>query len=82
MFKIGIIEKIHKDGIKLLEKHPNFEFELIENISKESLIKKLPNFDGITLRVAELSSEILKHCKKLKAISRHGVGYDNVDIKY
>ena len=35
MFKIGIIEKIHEDGIKLLEKHPNFEFELIENISKE-----------------------------------------------
>ena len=82
MFKIGIIEKIHEDGIKLLEKHPNFEFELIENISKENLIKKLPNFDGITLRVAELGSEILEHCKKLKVISRHGVGYDNLDIKY
>ena len=82
MFKIGIIEKIHKDGIKLLEKHPSFEFELIENISKENLIKKLPNFDGITLRVAELGSEILEHCKKLKVISRHGVGYDNLDIKY
>ena len=82
MFKIGIIEKIHEDGIKLLEKHPNFEFELIENISKENLIKKLPNFDGVTLRVAELGSEILEHCKKLKVISRHGVGYDNLDIKY
>ena len=82
MFKIGIIEKIHEDGIKLLEKHPNFEFELIENISKENLIKKLPNFDGITLRVAELGSEILEHCKKLKVISRHGVGYDNIDINY
>jgi len=82
MFKIGIIEKIHEDGIKLLEKHPNFEFELIENISKENLIKKLPNFDGITLRVAELGSEILEHCKKLKVISRHGVGYDNLDTKY
>ena len=82
MFKIGIIEKIHEDGIKLLEKHPNFEFELIENISKENLIKKLPNFDGVTLRVAELGSEILEHCKKLKVISRHGVGYDNLDTKY
>ena len=82
MFKIGIIEKIHEDGIELLEKHPNFEFELIENISKENLIKKLPNFDGITLRVAKLDSEILEHCKKLKVISRHGVGYDNLDTKY
>ena len=82
MFKIGIIEKIHEDGIQLLKKHPNFEFELIENVSKENLIKKLPNFDGITLRVAELGSEILEHCKKLKVISRHGVGYDNLDTKY
>ena len=24
----------------------------------------------------------MKHCPKLKAISRHGVGYDNVDLNY
>ena len=63
MFKIGIIEKIHEDGIKILEKNPNFEFEIIEDVSKENLIKKLPKFDGITLRVAELDSTILKNCK-------------------
>ena len=82
MFKIGIIEKIHEDGIKLLEKNPKFKFEIIENISEENLIKKIPEFDGITLRVAEISTKVLQHCKKLKVISRHGVGYDNLDIKY
>ena len=34
------------------------------------------------MRVAKLNSSILKNCKKLKVISRHGVGYDNVDLKY
>ena len=82
MFKIGIIERIDDDGIKILEKHPNFEFEIIENITKENLIKILPNFDGITLRVVQLDEEILKNCKKLKAISRHGVGIDNVDLQF
>ena len=82
MFKIGIIEKIHEDGIRLLEKHPDFEFEIIENVSKENLIKSLPKFDGVTLRVAKLDSDILRYCKKLKVISRHGVGYDNVDTAY
>ncbi len=82
MFKIGIIEQIHEDGIKILEKHPNFELEIIENVSKENLIKILPKFDGIILRVVELDEEILKSCKKLKVISRHGVGIDNVDLKY
>ena len=82
MFKIGIIEQIDKNGIKLLENHPNFNFEIIENVSKENLIKVLPKYDGVTLRVVNLDEEILKNCKKLKVISRHGVGIDNVDLKY
>ena len=82
MFRIAIIEKIDEDGIKLLDKHPNFEYKLIENTDKENLIKELPDFDGVTLRVAKLNDEILKHCKKLKVISRHGVGIDNVDLKF
>ena len=82
MFKIGIIEKIDDGGLKLLEKHPNFEYEIIDDVSKKNLIKKLPKFDGLTLRVAKLDSEIMNNCNKLKVISRHGVGYDNVDLKY
>ena len=26
--------------------------------------------------------KFLKHCPNLKVISRHGVGYDNVDLDY
>ncbi len=81
MFKIAIVEKIHEEGLKLLDKHPNFEYTIIDEVSKNNLIKELPKFDGLTLRVAKLDSEVLKHCKKLKVVSRHGVGYDNVDIK-
>ena len=82
MYKIGVIEKIHDKGLELLDKNKKFQFEIIEDISKENLIKELPKFDGVTLRVAKLGNEILSKCKKLKVISRHGVGYDNVDIKY
>ena len=82
MYKIGVIEKIHDKGLELLYKNKKFQFEIIEDISKENLIKELPKFDGVTLRVAKLGNEILSKCKKLKVISRHGVGYDNVDIKY
>ena len=82
MYKIAVIEEVHKDGLDLLENHPNYEYELITDVSEENLIKKLPLFDACTLRVTNLNSKILKHCKKLKAISRHGVGIDNVDLKY
>jgi len=82
MFKIGIIEKIDDVGLGVLDKDPNFEYQVIENVSKENLIKELPKFHGITLRVAKLDEDILSKCNKLKVISRHGVGYDNVDTNY
>ena len=82
MFNIGIIEKIHEDGIKLIEKNPNYNYKIITDPSNENLIKELPKFDAVTLRVTKLGSDVLKNCKKLKVISRHGVGYDNVDLNF
>ena len=39
MFKIGIVEKIDETGLKLLDRHPKFEYEIIEDVSKANLIK-------------------------------------------
>ena len=82
MPKVAIVDKIHSDGIKLLKANPKFQYEIIEDLSKKNLISKLPNFDGITLRRGKIDAEILEKCKNLKVISRHGVGYDNVDTKF
>ena len=82
MLKIAIVDKMHQDGINLLKNNPKFECEIIEDLSKKNLISKLPAFDGITLRRGKIDAEILEKCKKLKVISRHGVGFDNVDIKF
>ncbi len=82
MYKIAIIEEFHKAGLELLDKHKDFNYEIINDASEENLIKKLPEFDGCTLRLSKLNSKILQNCKKLKVISRHGVGYDNVDIDF
>ena len=82
MKKIAVIEQIHNDGLELFKKSSDYEYELITDVSEENLIKKLPEFDGCTLRVSKLNENILKHCTKLKVISRHGVGYDNVDLSF
>ncbi len=82
MYKVAIIEKIHEDGLDLLSKNPNYEYEIIEDTSEKNLIEKLPKFDACTLRVSKLNENILSNCKNLKVISRHGVGYDNVDLNY
>ena len=50
MYKIAIIENIHKDGIDLLEKHPDFEYELINKM--KDLLKK--NNDDTKTKIIEL----------------------------
>jgi len=82
MYNIGIVDKINPKGLEILKNNNNFKYELITDLSKENLLKKLPEFDGITLRRGKIDSEVLSNCKKLKVISRHGVGYDNVDVDY
>ena len=82
MYKIGIIQSIHNDGLKILDLNKNFEYEIIDDTSEENLLKKIHLFDGVSLRVSQLSNNVLSKAVKLKVISRHGVGYDNVDLNY
>ena len=82
MYNIGIVDKINSKGLEIFKNNNNFKYEIITDLSKENLLKKLPEFDGITLRRGKIDSKILSNCKKLKVISRHGVGYDNVDVDY
>ena len=79
--KIALIGKIHEDGLKILEKEKANILE-INNLDENNLIEKLKDIDGIVLRTAKLNSKVLSECSKLKIIVRHGVGYDNVDLKY
>jgi len=82
MIKIAIIEEIDKEGLKLFDNNPKFSYEIIKDTSEKNLIRVLPNFDGCSLRISKLTSKIMSFCKNLKVISRHGVGYDNIDLNY
>ena len=81
MTKIAMVGQIHQDGWKILEQQ-NFNVIEIKDFSDENLIKELQDVDGVALRTAKLSENVLQHCPKIKIISRHGVGYDNVDLNY
>ena len=78
--KILIIQNINEAGPKLLTNHPDYEFEIIEDINDPTLKEKIIDCDGVSLRTAKLTAEIIEYGKNIKIISRHGVGYDNIDL--
>ena len=80
MKKILVIQPIHEAGIELLKNNKNYEFEVTENIDPGYLKKKIKDYDGITIRTAKLTHDVIEETNKLKIISRHGVGYDNIDL--
>ena len=41
MYKIGIIENIHEEGLKILDDNKNFEYEIIDDVYEENLLKKI-----------------------------------------
>ena len=80
MRKILIIKKIHDSGIQLLNRRKDYSYEVIENLETDFLKNKLKDCDAISLRTSKFTKELIESSPKLKIISRHGVGYDNVDL--
>ena len=80
--KILIVLPIHEEGIGLLKNNNNFEFEILNESNLNELENKIINCDGLTLRTSKLPGQIISKSKNLKIISRHGVGYDNIDLEY
>lgn len=79
MKNILIIQPIDKSGIEILENHSDYNFEIIDGTDLEEIKKKIIECDGISIRTAKLPAEVIRGAKNLKIISRHGVGYDNID---
>lgn len=81
MKKILIIQDINDKGKEILSNHPNYEFEVIDDVNNPELKNKIADCDAASLRTGKLPGEIIDLGKKLKIISRHGVGYDNIDLE-
>ena len=79
--KIGIVQEIHPKGYDVLKRN-NLDYFVIKNTEESHLIEKLSDVDGIIVRTADINKKILSKAKNLKILSRHGVGYDNVDTEF
>ena len=79
--KIGIVQEIHPKGYDVLKRN-NLDYFVINNTEESHLIEKLSDVDGIIVRTADINKKILSKAKNLKILSRHGVGYDNVDTEF
>jgi D-3-phosphoglycerate dehydrogenase len=79
--KVAVIGAINTAGISLLENHSDIEYEVIVDVSEESLCRTVQDANGLLVRTATITPRVIASAPKLEVVSRHGVGYDNVDIE-
>jgi D-3-phosphoglycerate dehydrogenase len=84
-FKVLISAQMHQDGIDLLEKEATviFPSKPLNLLAAEDFIITCKDCDALVAitNVEQISRDVIAGLPKLKIIARHGVGYDNVDVK-
>lgn len=80
MYKILVIEPLHQEALQLIDARNDVSYQLITDVSEENILAHIEDADALTIRVSTLSKKALQKGRKLKVVSRHGVGYDNIPL--
>lgn len=75
-----IAGKVHPAGLALLEDREGVSFDYVEEVSETSFAPLIGRADALVIRTQPLSSATIAEAVKLKIVSRHGVGFDSVDV--
>jgi len=79
--KILMTEPLQPIGQEVFANHPDVEVVTPTALTEEALIEAARDVDGMVVRSAKITPNVLAAAKNLKAVSRHGVGYDNIAVE-
>jgi D-3-phosphoglycerate dehydrogenase len=73
--------RIHDDGMTVLRARPDLVIEDMDDEDEQAFVERLPTADALLIRTAILPVEAVRRSRRLRVVSRHGVGYDNVPVE-
>lgn len=78
--KVGVLLKMKREALEELKKYADVEIILYP--SGEELKGVIGRFDGIIVSpTTKITREVLENAERLKVISCHSAGYDNIDLE-
>jgi D-3-phosphoglycerate dehydrogenase len=78
--KVLMVQGLHEEGKKLLLARDDIEAISIMSGDENEIMEAAKDAHGITVRTANISRKIIENSKNLQIVSRHGVGYDSIDV--
>ncbi|MDC0227783.1 hydroxyacid dehydrogenase [Alphaproteobacteria bacterium] len=79
--KVLMVQGLHEEGQKLFLARDDIEVITIMSANEDEILDAAKDVHGITVRTANISRKIIEGSKNLQIVSRHGVGYDSIDVK-
>lgn len=80
MAQVLVLGRIHEAGQAILRGRAGLTFEMLPAATEAEILERTPNADAILVRTTKLTAAAIERAPRLKIVSRHGVGYDNVDL--
>jgi D-3-phosphoglycerate dehydrogenase len=79
---ILVAGKLHPAGLDLLAgaRQQGFTHDYVEEVSEASYAEFIGGADALVIRTQPLSAATIARGERLRVVSRHGVGYDAVDL--
>jgi D-3-phosphoglycerate dehydrogenase len=78
--RVLVAGKIHQAGIDLLKSRKGLSVDLVEAVTTDAYRPYLGSADAILIRTQPMTEAEIALAPKLKIVSRHGVGFDAVDV--
>ena len=79
-YKVLVVQGLHEKGLEMLKQRSDIEFNVLLSDDENEILEAAKDVNGITVRTAKISSRIIEAANKLQVVSRHGVGYDSIDL--
>ena len=79
-YKVLVVQGLHEQGLQMLKNRTDIEFNVLMSDDENEILEAAKDVNGITVRTAKISSRIIEAANKLQVVSRHGVGYDSIDL--
>ncbi|MFQ5773335.1 MAG: NAD(P)-dependent oxidoreductase [Kiloniellaceae bacterium] len=80
MLKVLVAGAIHEAGRALLDARDDVDVEALGRLSVADLEARIADLDALVLRLTPVRAGTIARARRLKVVSRFGVGYDNVDV--
>ena len=79
--KILFIQRVHECGHAIAAGRGDIEIDIYQGRDPDEIKRRIRDADGIVVRTAVIDRAVIDAGERLAVISRHGVGYDAVDIE-